>query len=131
MSDVLLLDCEGLTRLFLDQREIVEYLAVSRRRNTPVAISAATIVEADHDKVHPARLDRVLSRLEIEPVTAEVARLASKLLRDAGNLHGHKFAIDAMVAATARRLPGQVAVLTSDPEDLTLLCGPGVRIVPL
>ena len=131
MSDVLLLDCEGLARLFLDQREIVEYLAVSRRRNTPVAISAATIVEADHDKVHPARLDRVLSRLEIEPVTAEVARLASKLLRDAGNLHGHKFAIDAMVAATARRLPGQVAVLTSDPEDLTLLCGPGVRIVPL
>lgn len=131
MSDVLLLDCEGLARLFLDQREIVEYLAVSRRRNTPVAISAATIVEADHDKVHPARLDRVLSRLEIEPVTAEVARLASKLLRDAGNLHGHKFAIDAMVAATARRLPGQVTVLTSDPEDLTLLCGPGVRIVPL
>lgn len=131
MSDVLLLDCEGLARLFLDQREIVEYLAVSRRRNTPVAISVATIVEADHDKVHPARLDRVLSRLEIEPVTAEVARLASKLLRDAGNLHGHKFAIDAMVAATARRLPGQVTVLTSDPEDLTLLCGPGVRIVPL
>jgi predicted nucleic acid-binding protein len=131
MSDVLLLDCEGLARLVLDQREIVEYLAVSRRRNAPVAISAATIVEADHDKVHPARLDRVLSRLEIEPVTAEVARLASKLLRDAGNLHGHKFAIDAMVAATARRLPGQVTVLTSDPEDLTLLCGPGVRIVPL
>lgn len=131
MSDVLLLDCEGLARLFLDQREIVEYLAVSRRRNTPVAISAATIVEADHDKVHPVRLDWVLSRLEIEPVTAEVARLASKLLRDAGNLHGHKFAIDAMVAATARRLPGQVTVLTSDPEDLTLLCGPGVRIVPL
>jgi predicted nucleic acid-binding protein len=131
MSDVLLLDCEGLARLFLDQREIVEYLAVSRRRNTPVAISAATIVEADHDKVHPARLDWVLSRLEIEPATAEVARLASKLLRDAGNLHGHKFAIDAMVAATARRLPGQVTVLTSDPEHLTLLCGPGVRIVPL
>lgn len=131
MSDALLLDGEGLARLFLDQREIVEYLAVSRRRNTPVAISAATIVEADHDKVHPARLDWVLSRLEIEPVTAEVARLASKLLRDAGNLHGHKFAIDAMVAATARRLPGQVTVLTSDPEDLTLLCGPGVRIVPL
>ena len=131
MSDALLLDGEGLARLFLDQREIVEYLAVSRRRNTPVAISAATIVEADHGKVHPARLDRVLSRLEIEPVTAEVARLASKLLRDAGNLHGHKFAIDAMVAATARRLPGQVTVLTSDPEDLTLLCGPGVRIVPL
>ena len=64
-------------------------------------------------------------------MTAEVARLASKLLRDAGNLHGHKFAIDAMVAATARRLSGQVIVLTSDPEDLTLLCGPGVRIVPL
>jgi hypothetical protein len=36
----------------------------------------------------------------VEPLTKDLARQASGLLKSAG-LHGHKYAIDAMVAATA------------------------------
>jgi hypothetical protein len=32
------------------------------------------------------------------------------------------------VAATAPALPAPVTVLTSDPEDLLMLCGPGARV---
>ncbi|WP_257002238.1 hypothetical protein [Streptomyces sp. WZ.A104] len=47
---------------------------------------------------------------------------------DAG-LHGYKCAIDAMLCATALVAPGPVTVLTSDPEDLTALCGGRVTVI--
>ncbi|MFJ5047950.1 DNA-binding protein [Streptomyces sp. NPDC088719] len=53
---------------------------------------------------------------------------ARVLLVDAG-LHGHKFAVDSVVASTALHAPKPAVVLTSDPEDLTMLCGDRVRIV--
>lgn len=57
------------------------------------------------------------------PVAAgRIARRAAALLADAG-LHGHKYATDAMLGATALAAPGPVTVLTSAPEDLTALCG--------
>ncbi|MET8050120.1 hypothetical protein ABZU75_21230 [Streptosporangium sp. NPDC005286] len=40
-----------------------------------------------------------LSRLKVEPVTEEICVRAIELLRDAW-LHGHRYAIDAVVAAT-------------------------------
>lgn len=52
-----------------------------------------------------------------------------ELLREAGGLAGHKYAIDAMVAATALRSAKPVTVLTSDTEDMVMLCGPGVTVV--
>jgi hypothetical protein len=53
-------------------------------------------------------------------VTESCARRAAALLSGAG-MHGHKYAIDAMLCATALAAPGPVTVLTSDPEDLA--CG--------
>lgn len=50
------------------------------------------------------------------------------LLTETG-LHGHKYAIDAVVAATAMRVSGRSVVLTSDPEDMIMLCGGRVRIL--
>jgi hypothetical protein len=61
-------------------------------------------------------------------VTSELAGEAAALLR-ANRLHGHKYAIDAVLAAAARTAPGPVIVLTSDPEDPALLCGTAVEII--
>ncbi|MGQ4616335.1 HipA domain-containing protein [Nocardia sp. R7R-8] len=42
---------------------------------------------------------------------------------------GHKYAIDAVLAASARSVRGLATVATSDPEDMALLCGPEIEIV--
>jgi predicted nucleic acid-binding protein len=91
-------------------------------------IGANTIVEVTHGRVSVPRLNWVLSRLKIEPVTGQTARAAAHLLRTAG-LHGHKHAIDATVAETALRQPGPVAMLTSDVDDMRRLCGERVRLI--
>ncbi|AXI77180.1 hypothetical protein [Peterkaempfera bronchialis] len=57
------------------------------------------------------------------PLTQDLARAASNLLKSAG-LHGHKYAIDAMVVATALAATDKpVTVLTSDVDDLSTLLG--------
>ncbi|MFT2016865.1 hypothetical protein ACMA1D_13600 [Streptomyces sp. 796.1] len=56
-------------------------------------------------------------------MTKGIAAHAVTLLQDAGQLAGRKYAIGAMAAATALRQPGPVTVLTSDTEDLRMLCG--------
>jgi predicted nucleic acid-binding protein len=63
---------------------------------------------------------RVLSRITVLPVTAEIARQAGELLGQTG-LSGHRCAIDAVVAATASDLEHPVVFLTSDPDDLAAL----------
>jgi len=93
-------------------------------------ISAATILEASHAKVNRARWDFVLSELRIEPVSVDIAREGAELLRSTG-LSGHKYAIDAMVAATAMRQPGPVIMLTSDVDDMAKLCDKRVRFIGL
>jgi hypothetical protein len=64
--------------------------------------------------------------LDLDPV----ARHAAALLTDAG-LHGHEYAIDAMLSATALAAPGPVTVLTSDPEDLTALYGSRATVIKI
>ena len=129
MSGTVILDSEGLSLLLRDNRIMVARLVAARKRDDRVVVSAMTIVEAYHQRVRPDRLAWVLSRLSVEPVTKEIAHKATGLLRDAGNLHGHKYAIDAVVAATALQSHRPVTVLTSDPDDLTRLCGRSVAIV--
>ena len=103
-------------------------LAQARSDGLRVMTSAATLVEARDPQMNQARFDWAVSRLVIEPVTEDVARAASKLLV-AHRLHGHQHAIDAMVAATALAAPAPRILLTSDPEDLAMLCGKNVRVV--
>ncbi|MGW0820017.1 DNA-binding protein [Streptomyces sp. NPDC002845] len=95
-----------------------------------LVVSANTIIEVTHIGTSMPRLNWALSRIKVEPVTEHTAKAAAKLLKDAG-LHGHKYAIDATVAEAALRQPGPVAILTSDVDDMTKLCGRRVRVVPL
>ncbi|MFJ4875485.1 PIN domain-containing protein [Streptomyces sp. NPDC088745] len=124
----LVLDCQGLSKLVGDDREVTALVRRARDHGARVVTSAMTAVEARNPTVKQPRFDWVLSRIEIEPVTEDTAREASALLAAAG-LHGHKYAIDAVLTATALQQPGPVVVLTSDPDDLRTLSDRRVRTV--
>jgi predicted nucleic acid-binding protein len=128
MPGTLLLDSEGLSKLYLKDRTVMALVQAASEEGIRVATTALTTLEADYERIHPARIKWVLSRIDVHDVTKEVADQAAALLRHL-RLHGHKYAIDAVLAAIARSAPGPVTVLTSDPEDLALLCGPAVEIV--
>ncbi len=102
----------------------------AERDGVDLAMSAATIIEVSHSGLDIARLNWLLSRIRVEAVTKESARRSAGLLKAAG-LPGHKYAIDAMVAEVALRLPAPVAVLTSDVDDMVKLCGRRVRTIAL
>lgn len=124
----LVLDSEGLAKAVLRDRTVTAWLALARADDLRVITSAATLVEVVHPRVNRPALEWTLSRLVVEPVTEPIARHAATLLSDA-SLHGHKYAIDAMLSATALAAPGPVTVLTSDPDDLAALCGVRVTVI--
>lgn len=124
----LVLDREGLSKAVADDREVMALVRGAEKEDMRVVTSVLTLIEAYHARVDSARFHWVVSRLNVEPVTEEIGRTAMALLVDAG-LHGHKYAIDAVVAATALQFPKPAVVFTSDPEDLAMLCGERVGIV--
>ncbi|MFJ5013919.1 PIN domain-containing protein [Streptomyces griseoluteus] len=124
----LVLDSEALSLLLRNDRRMAARIEASRQAGMPVLVSALTIVEALQGKTDLARLRWLLSRLRVEPVSQEDSLTAVTLLRDAGGLHGHTYAIDALVAALVLRAPAPVIVLTSDRDDWSKLCGNRVII---
>ncbi|MGW7285498.1 type II toxin-antitoxin system VapC family toxin [Streptomyces sp. NPDC054847] len=128
MSGTLVLDCEGLSKLVGRDPTLTAWLVAAEADDLRVVTSSVTLVEARDPKVGQARFDFAVSRVNVVPPTEAVARRASKLLAAAG-VHGHKYALDAIVAATALASPSPVTVLTSDPEDLLMLCGGLARVV--
>jgi hypothetical protein len=124
----LVLDCEGLSKLVSDRETVVALVAEARRRGMEVVINALTIIEAAHSRTDKARLAWILSGVRIVHVGDEEAKAASALLINSG-LHGHKYAIDAVVAEMALRQRRPVVLLTSGIDDMTKLCGDKVRLV--
>jgi predicted nucleic acid-binding protein len=124
----LVLDSEGLAKAVVRDRTVTGWLALARADDIRVITSAATLVEVVRPRINRPALEWTLSRIIVEPVSEPIARHAAALLADAG-LHGHKYAIDAILSATALAAPGPATVLTSDPEDLTALCGGGVTVI--
>ncbi|MFI1333849.1 type II toxin-antitoxin system VapC family toxin [Streptomyces sp. NPDC020845] len=126
----LVLDSEGLAKAVLRDRAVTGWLALARTDDLRVITSAATLAEVVHPRINRPALEWTLSRIVVEPVTEAVARHAAALLADTG-LHGHKYAIDAMLSATALAAPGPATVLTSDPEDLMALCGGRATVIKI
>jgi len=124
----LVLDSEGLSKAVLDDRYVMTLLRGAEEEDMRVVVSVLTLVEAHHRRVNSARFRWVVSRLSVEPVSEDIGRSAIDLLAEAG-LHGHKYAIDAVVAATALRAPPPRVIVTSDPEDMRMLCENRVRIL--
>ncbi|MFF0425534.1 DNA-binding protein [Streptomyces wedmorensis] len=127
MSGALILDSEGLAKAVQRDRQVHEWLTAARDADLPVITSAAVLVEVIHPRINDAALKWTLSRLRVEPVTQALAQSAATLLRAAG-LHGHKYAIDAMLCAAALAQPGRVTILTSDVEDITMLTAAHPRV---
>ncbi|WP_441251062.1 type II toxin-antitoxin system VapC family toxin [Kitasatospora sp. McL0602] len=130
MSGTLVLDSEALSKLSRRHRDMTTWLDVARTLDLLVVTSAATLVEARDPKVPQAAFDHAVSLAKVRPVTEEIARAASKLLVAEG-LHGHKHAIDAMLAATAHLEHGDVTVVTSDVDDLRRLCQRRIAVEPI
>ncbi|NEC87840.1 PIN domain-containing protein [Streptomyces sp. SID12501] len=128
--ETVVLDSEGLSAWVAQDRKILAIFQVFHEMGSDLVVGANTIVEVSHSRVNLSRLRWVLSRVKVEPVTEGAAKAAAQLLKAAG-LHGHKYAIDATVAETALRQPGPVAILTSDVEDMTRLCGSKVQMIGL
>ncbi|MEU8609625.1 PIN domain-containing protein [Actinoplanes sp. NPDC048791] len=126
----LVLDSQGFSGWIDRDRKVIRLLEQAERDGADLAMSAATIIEVSHSGVDMARSSWLLSRIRVEAVTKESARRSAGLLKAAG-LHGHKYAIDAMVAEVALRLPAPVVVLTSDADDMIKLCGQRVRVIAL
>lgn len=106
------------------------WLDVARTLDLLIVTSAATLVEARDPEVGQAAFDFAVSLTKVRPITEETARAASKLLVAEG-LHGHKYAIGAMLAATAHAEHGDVTIVTSDVDDLRRLCHPRIAIEPI
>ncbi len=102
-----------------------------------VATTALTTVEAWDPRAGAqatALWDWALSRVAVVHTDDELIATTRSRLRDTG-LHGHKYAIDAVLAAAALAAQArgdQVTVFTSDVDDLTkLLAGAPIRIEPV
>jgi hypothetical protein len=128
--ETVVLDSEGLSAWVAQGRKVLAMFQVFHDMGADLVVSANTIVEVSHARVNLPRLQWALSRVKVEPVTEAAANAAAQLLKGAG-LHGHKHAIDATVAEAALRQPGPVAILTSDVDDMTRLCGTKVRMIGL
>ncbi|MFD7728924.1 PIN domain-containing protein [Kitasatospora phosalacinea] len=124
------LDSQGLSAWVAQDRRLLVKLDLFVSMGAELVTCANTIVEVIHARVNRARLNWVLSRVRVEPVTEPAAKAAADLLVEAG-LHGHKYAIDATVAEMALRQPGPVAMLTSDVDDMAKLCGDRVRLIAI
>lgn len=101
---------------------------MARADDMRVITSVATLVEVSHPRVNRPALKWTLSRIAVEPVSESIGERASDLLAEAG-LHGHVQAIDAMLCATALAAESPVTILTSDPDDITVLCGKGATVI--
>jgi predicted nucleic acid-binding protein len=116
----LILDSEGLSKLAVGDARTRAYFDTARARRARVATSAITLAETLRGGPRDANVHRVLSRITVVPVTAQIARRAGELLGATG-LSGHRCAIDAVVAATALGLEPPIVLLTSDPDDMNML----------
>ncbi|MEU7743621.1 PIN domain-containing protein [Nonomuraea sp. NPDC049158] len=117
---IFVLDCQALSLAVRGDRRMLAWLDLAARGQAEVVTSPMTVVEAYDGRITEQRWDWVLSRLNVADVGKDEARQARRLLNDA-KLHGHKYAIDAVLAVIARQQKGQVTVFTSDVDDLEKL----------
>jgi predicted nucleic acid-binding protein len=114
------LDCEALSLAVRGDRKMIAWLDLAARGEADVVTSPMTLVEAYDGRTTEQRWDWVLSRLKVADIGKDEARQARRLL-SAAKLHGHKYAIDAVLAIIARQQKGQVTIFTSDVDDLEKL----------
>ncbi|MEU1176824.1 hypothetical protein ABZ464_04100 [Streptomyces sp. NPDC005820] len=130
---VFVFDCEALSKAVQGDRELAALIKTAPRLDIPIVTSALTTLEAwdPRETSRQALWNWTLSRIRIVHTDDQVIAMARDMLKAAG-LHGHKYAIDAVLAAVAGREAARGAeatVFTSDTDDMNqLLAGHSVRV---
>jgi hypothetical protein len=112
---------------------MVALVKAAPRLDIPIVTSALTTLEAwnPREASRQALWSWTLSRIRVVHTDDQVISMARDMLEAAG-LHGHKYAIDAVLAAVAGRaaeLGAEVTVFTSDADDMNqLLAGRSLRV---
>ncbi|MFE7131854.1 PIN domain-containing protein [Streptomyces sp. NPDC057638] len=122
---VFVFDSEVLSKAVQGDREITALIKTAPRLDIPIVTSALTTLEAwdPREASRQALWNWTLSRIRVVHTDDQVSAMARDMLRTAG-LHGHKYAIDALLAAVAGREAAQgaeAAVFTSDTDDMSQL----------
>ena len=73
MPGTLILDCEGLSKLYRDDKDVARLVAAAQQQGRRVATTAMTLLEADYERIHPGRVRWVLSQIDVRAVTRKVA----------------------------------------------------------
>lgn len=121
MSGALVLDSEGLAQAVQRGPEVQAWLTAAREADLPVITSAAVLVEVIHPGSTTQHWGGRCPGCGSSPLHRPSPSPLPPCCRTAG-LHGHKYAIDAMLCATALAAqPGRVTILTSDVEDISVL----------
>ncbi|MGP4111485.1 PIN domain-containing protein [Streptomyces sp. 4N509B] len=122
---VFVFDSEALSQAVRGDREMAALIKTAPQLDIPIVTSALTTLEAwnPREGSRQALWSWTLSRIRVVHTDDQTLSMARDMLRNAG-LHGHKYAIDAVLAAVARREAEQGAettLFTSDTDDMTQL----------
>ena len=121
----LVLDAGGLIGIDRDDRRVAGLIELGRRAAADLVTVAPVVGQVWRDGARQARLARALAMIDVRVVDHDDAKRAGELL---GHVDGADV-VDALAVLLA--LPGD-QVLTSDPEDLSLLASANdvdVRVV--
>ena len=118
------LDAGGLIALDRNDRRVVVLLARAVETNSRVTIPASALAQAIRRPERQARLSRLIRQpsSDVVPLDRVDAVNVGRLLAASGTTD----VVDAHVVVCARRTAQRV--VTSDPDDLTLL-DPGVELI--
>jgi predicted nucleic acid-binding protein len=96
------------------------HVAAANERRASVLVSAATLAQTLRGGAGDAAFGRVLDRLVVSPVSAELGRRSGEILatRSRSGQRRADDVVDAIVAATALAAPRPVLLLTGDPDGL-------------
>jgi predicted nucleic acid-binding protein len=116
----LVLDAEGIVKLARGDLLTRNRYEAARGRRGNVVTAATTLAEILRGEPRDAAMHRVINRITVVPIDAQLGRAAGELLGRAG-LSGHEHALDALLAVVALGQQRPVVLLTSDPGDLSRL----------
>jgi hypothetical protein len=118
-------DCEALSKAVHGDRAVTALIKAAPQLDIPIVTSALTTLEAwnPREGAQQTLWNWTLSRIRVIHTDDQMIATSLDMLKTAG-LHGHKYAIVAVLAAIAAReaaLGRQVTVFTSDTDDMTRL----------
>ncbi len=116
-ATALVLDSDGLSKAADGDPRAVAWIARARELRLPLVVNAVTLTETLRGVGRDARVHLLTKNARVEPVDAELAAEAGRLL----GRTKRSDTVDALVATTAIRLAQATIILTSDPHDLTAL----------